>query len=101
VQALAAFGLRHGIDAASILSSITSRGRRAMLTAEQTLACKHFKLQAARSRIGRDVRLERNGKRTFREKGYGKSNESGTETLGQISAVRGVARQTRRGTNGP
>jgi hypothetical protein len=38
------------------------------------------------------VRLEKNGKRAaYRENGYGKSKVSGTERLGQISAVRGVA----------
>ena len=63
-----------------------------MLTAEQTLACKHFKLHLPLAIGWVDVRLERNGERaSFREKGYGKSNESGTERLGQIRAVRGVA----------
>ena len=49
-----------------------------------------------------DVRLERHGRRApYREQDYGKSNESGTERLGQLGAIRGVTRQTRRGTDGP
>src|SRR5450432_2347932 len=74
---------------------------RLMLPTEQTSICKHFKIAPAASNcIDCPLGAKRQA-RTFSEKGYVKSNESGIERPVQIRAVRGVARQTCRGTDGP
>src|SRR5713101_4523964 len=62
-----------------------------MSTIEQTLLGKHFKLRLTLAIELVDVRLAAKGTRVpYRGNGHCKSNESATERLGHIGAVRGL-----------